>query len=388
MTNLFPHKSFVCYTFAIVALWSTIAKFCIYSSEKSGVFIYGAFIVLSVLGQIKEKFIDFRNRKFAIILLSAFLILYAISSIFNSSPMGNADYLMLYFLLIFVMSKDEYKKDSFDIFVKLLSFLLFLGLLEYLSFIFFQKYIDLGIVDRDEEVSQSFFHGGACLFRIGLDVYRFQGLAEEAGLLGTLCGFLIFLVSNKKQYRVANIIFWISGILSFSFAFYALAIIKLSHNLKHVKFLICFLVLSFCIYSAFQEFFDGFIIERLMKDNHGDNRSAETLDIALSRSFEDGSLLFGHGKESHNLLKLEKGVAGAKVWIYQYGIICFIIIFLAYTKYYISKCKKMRSQFWQVALFFVAFWLSFYQRQYIEHPYNVIVFFSSPFLLGIKDEKF
>ena len=386
MIKLLPQKSIVSYAFAFVSIWATIANFSIYSSEKSGVIVYLLFIALSIFGQIKDRFINIRYRKYAIILFLSFLFVYIISYGFNGRPMSNADFLMLYFLLLFVLTKDNYKRESFDIFIKVLTLLLFSGLIEYFSFVLFQKYINFGIVDRDN-TSQSFIHGAFCLFRIGLNGFRFQGLAEEPGLLGTLCGFLIYFVPINKKYLISSVVIWISGFLTFSFAFYVLAIIKLCRKLTNIKFLIIVLVSSFVFYSIFQEYFDDFVVERFDKFEYGDNRSSESLDVAFVKMFEDGSALLGKGKDAHQLLNMEKGVAGAKVWIYQYGVLGFVLIFTAYGFFYIGMLKKMNYISITPWLFFIAFWISFYQRQYIEYPYNVLVYFTSPLLLKVKEDN-
>ena len=170
-------------------------------------------------------------------------------------------------------------------------------------------------------------------------MYRFQSLATEPGLIGTLCGFLIYIVSDIKEYKFANLIFWISGILSFSLAFYVIVSLKLlsQFNLKMILLIVSFFTVAFLLIP---NFFQEHIVARVSGEEHGDNRSSVELDMKLKQSYNDDTLWFGNGYRSYDKF-VTKGVAGAKPWIYQYGIISVFLLFLSYVEYFVHNSLKL-----------------------------------------------
>ena len=70
--------------FAVVA-WSIIARFSIYSSERSGVFVYGGFILASILFMaVSPSCFNGTNRKQGLLITIPFLVAYFFSSIVNN----------------------------------------------------------------------------------------------------------------------------------------------------------------------------------------------------------------------------------------------------------------------------------------------------------------
>lgn len=369
-----------------MVLWSCMASFSVYSNDRIGALFYTIFIVWTFLTFVTNIAIfDNSNIKYCMYVLCSYLFFYGSSSIFNGRVPSNATFLVLFYMLCYIYLRDEYKLRIFSLFVKIVGIIVAFGILEYMLFVLMGISINLGTVLRfqDNIYSRTFTHGLFNLFTDGDAFVRFQCLTEEPGFMGTICGFLIYILPVKGSNKWWGIIFWIGGLLTFSLAFYVLAFLKFVSKIKSLKFAVVGLLFLSVFYCFFKGFIDELILNRLFNsETHGDNRSSYIMTAAFISSYHNGSLWLGNGYLSHLDLNLEKGVAGAIVWIYQYGIIGCILMFWAYSKYYFSKCKLYHIEKKESLLFFIAFLLSFYQRQYVDSPYNVVIFFSFPMVVA------
>lgn len=372
--------------FVFMVLWSCLAPSSVYSNDRIGALFYAIFIVWTLLVYlISTTIFDKSNMRYSMYVLFSYLFFYGYSSLINGRTPSNATFLLLFYMSCFIGLRDDYKFRIFNLFVKIMGIIVMLGMLEYVLFVFIGKSINLGTVLRfqDNIYSRTFTQGLFNLFTDGDTFVRFQCLTEEPGFIGTICGFLIYLLPLKGPNKWLGCIFWIAGMLSFSLAFYVLAFLKFISNIKSMKFAVASLLFLFVFYYFFRGFIDELILNRLFNsETHGDNRSSYIMTAAFISSFENGSLWFGNGYLSHQDLNLEKGVAGAIVWIYQFGIVGCVLMFWAYSKYYFSKCKLYHIEKKESLLFFFAFLLSFYQRQYVDSPYNVVIFFSFPIVVS------
>lgn len=370
--------------FAVVA-WSIIARFSIYSSERSGVFVYGGFILASILFMaVSPSCFNGTNRKQGLLITIPFLVAYFFSSIVNNYFVEITPFLMLIFAFFFISSKDEIKIKSFDLFFRFLCLLLMLSLIEFIIFELTGKMIVLAQVEHPGALITVYFdHGFFNLVRHHDDIIRFQSLANEPGLIGTLCGLLLFVVGDIKQYRNGYYILWISGILTFSLAFYVFAAIRLitsvSNNKKQVFAILAVLAVLFVVFGSYIQ---ELVINRIMSEGHGDNRSDEMLNLAFAQAVSDGTIIFGKGYRSY-VSFIESGVAGAIVWIYQFGVIALILLFCVYNSIFKRKINKLVVPRSTYLLFLLVFWLSFYQRQTVDTPYTLMVFMAAPLLYNM-----
>ena len=382
MTSLSKFYSVV---LAIVALWSIIARFSLYNlGEKAGVYVYGLFFVITfaIVSFTKSVFSP-GNIKYAAAISASFLFVYIVSTFFNHYVVDTTPYLMLGYVFFLIYTKDIIKHKAFDLFIRLLVIFLLLSLIEYFIYRFSGIMVNIGMVENPGALrTVRFQHALFNLYRVGDDVVRFQSLANEPGLVGTLCGLLLFTIGQNRKYRNESYVLWVAGICTFSYAFYILAAIRIATMLKGSLKNTAIIFAAVCVLGYF--FWDSInelIWERATSEEHGNNRSDYYLDVAFVAAIRDGTILFGKGYRSY-ISFIESGVSGGKAWIYQFGIIGFIMILLSYSTTLIKKAKCYLVPSKVYLLFLLIFWLSFYQRQTIDTPYTILVFISAPLVMS------
>ena len=201
---------------------------------------------------------------------------------------------------------------------------------------------------------------------------RFQSLTEEPGVIGTLCGFLLFAINNNPKYRKHFYVFLTSLVLSFSLGGYVIAFIYFVFlKMKSIKAMSGVVALFIFMVLFFGSFFQNLIYERVLSDDV-DNRTNETFDRQFYHAFDAGELWLGKGDIDYKG-KIEGGNAGAKVWLYKYGFISFLFIFICYSFIFISICRNRKLSYDQI-IFLIAFWASFYQRTDISSPHYLLPF--------------
>lgn len=286
-----------------------------------------------------------------------------------------------------VLLNDRLRLKCFDLFVRILAVILIISLLEFVVYSLFGvgivlfNYIERTPGDVDTQIFKQL------LFNLIYDngfYYRFQCICEEPGVVGTTCGLLIFLLKDLKKYRFQYYVFIISGVFSFSLAFYVLFIMHFISSTKvNLKMVFISGIALFLLYYFFQEFFNHYIIERVVGRTLEDidNRSTYDFDHQFQQAYADHRLWLGiyHGNGIDG--------AGAKMFIWRYGIISVILLFMAYYKYYREQLKKYKPRLFQAVVFFLAFWISFYQRHNITSMDYLMCFLLAPILFGANKTK-
>lgn len=214
---------------------------------------------------------------------------------------------------------------------------------------------------------------------------RFQSLADEPGLIGTICGLLLFVVGrNPKQYQLERIIIIISGVFTFSIAFFFLAAISLlSHNIN-LKTLFFVALVLIAVYYIFYDIVYSRIFIRFV-DGTFDNRATYEMRKAVLDAWNNGDLWLGCGLGAHESMEdglAEDGGAGAIVFIYEFGIIGTLLVFLLYS---LLVIKNSWAGAWGNLLYLLAFWASFYQRQTIDRPYTIMAFIAFSYIFFTED---
>ena len=148
---------------------------------------------------------------------------------------------------------------------------------------------------------------------------------------------------------------------------------------------VCLLVfVSFASFLIIRNSLELLIISRVEDTENIDNRTSETFDKYFEKAWKKGDLWFGVGVD--NLPKQitmqigniqEHGNAGAKKWIYEYGILSFIIIFIVYNSIYKLRRGKMEGYDW---VFLLVYWMSFYQRASLNAPFELLAFLAMPII--------
>ena len=368
--------------FAIMGLLTMLANFSVYKLPG----IYWICMILLVSSYMicsrTHGVISSRKKEMRIFGMGWALV-YLISIIFNFCFPSLSVIFAIIFGMFFLSLNRDIQKNIIYRFVWLLAVILLLSIIEFLLFQLSRKGFVLGQVTRVTDARETYFLH--LLFNIiSTDAFipRFQSLAEEPGLIGTLCGFLLFFTWKVKSMRFPFYVFLFSGIISFSLAYYVILLFFLiscfKFNIRNVT--IVFLV-SFLLYQVFKENIDLLILSRVDVENSVDidNRTTDVFDYYFEKAYNNGQLWLGVG--AGNLppqitMGESGGNAGAKKWIFQLGIIGFFTIFIVYNIIYrLRKKTAMTSYDW---IFLLIFWLSFYQRETILNSYTLLAFLAMP----------
>ena len=330
-----------------------------------------------------------KRRTESSVFLVGMLGVYSITTIFNLCPPTLLQLFLLMYTVFFLRISYELQARIIKCFVWVLAILLACSIVEFAIYETTGWGIVLGQATRVTTVRESYFTN--LVFNLIGTSYidaRFQSIADEPGRIGTLCGMLLFLTWRVRSLRIPFIVFTISGIISFSLAFYVLLSIFL---VKHVrvsmkKMFVGIAVIGATIYVTYDRF-EELIVMRIMADGEVediedvDNRTTEAFDKYFNRALENGQLWLGVG--ANNLpkgIELESrgGNAGAKKWIFQYGIVALALLFITFNKVFLRRLRrKPKFKDWA---FLIAYWLSFYQRSDVMPPCFIIAFMAIPII--------
>ena len=318
-----------------------------------------------------------RNFVEALIYFSTWVLIYGISVLINKRAPTNSLLLFMLYGTSFLLMRDSIKQMTFRIFVRVFAVLLALGIIEYLFFLQ-GLYIPIGIATREITVGE--YDLLQCLFNFfslfDEGFTRFQSLAEEPGLIGTLCALLLFVI-DRKEFRFSFWIFIIAGMLTLSLAFFVLLLLYIISQMRSAKGMISALVCSLVLVATIQFFEDTEGVQhfmgRLEMKENADNRTSDQFDRHLTEMMNSSHVWLGEGYGAISDLHIsDGGNAGAKVLFYHIGVVGILLLLVTYT-YLIFRKKGINA----VSIFFlIAFWASFYQRETITVPYYIIVFFT------------
>ena len=326
-------------------------------------------------------------KKYSILLSFTFLFIWFLTWD-SSGQIENFYIIAIVYVGSFVMFRDDLKIKCFEWFIRVFALILAVALIEYVIY----SVTGLGVVlyssiyrpgDNTVVLSQ-------LMFNLLTDtdtsfLFRFQCLSEEPGVIGTVCGFLIFLVRDNKKYKREYIIFLIAGFLSFTLAFYAMFLIHIV-NLNSLKIRNIILIFATIVLGIiyFGDLIDEFLLYRIVgKDIVDiDNRSGSDFAVQFNKALKNGSLWLSNYNKGYNI-----NGAGLKMFIWRYGILSLIVLFLSYTYVYYDEAKRHKSLSWGSLLFFIAYWISFYQRHYVTNMEYVVCFFIAPLIFVRMKQK-
>ena len=220
---------------------------------------------------------------------------------------------------------------------------------------------------------------------LGQILPRFCGYYDEPGVIGTLAG-VILLSSGFNLKNKINIPIFIAGILSFSLAFYIMALVYGFIFLRSkYKILIAISVIGIVLLFSKNELLDDYIFSRFQYENGqfaGDNREADQDFKGWYKEFSKTSDYYvglgGNASQIYN-----SGGASYKNMIVDYGLItvstiCFVFIAFAFSKFHFKK------------EFFIYVFIIFsvlYQRPFITMYFYMFLIFSPLVFLSKSQEK-
>ena len=298
------------------------------------------------------------------------------------------DILTMLLILLFILLRDDLKLRIFDAFINAMAILMFLSMIEYVIYLVTgMKYVvfDNLLYLEERPLTQTLFNlvwPDSPYNMIVPRYYRFQSLADEPGGVGTTMGLMLFATSGNPEYKRHYIIFWLAGIISFSLAFYVLALsnlIVLARENRDFRFLFVFILIAGVAYYFLGDAFNELIVNRISGNEVSDidNRTSEVLDKKLIAAMRDGSILIGHEFVAES---------GGKGVLYNRGLIGMLALIVAYSSSYMAKVRSLKLRNVSFAVFFlIVFWISFYQRAAILMFQYVIPFFCLPIMLKYKE---
>lgn len=368
--------------FVFATIVSLIASFSIYKISGLGVISISVLFV-SLLVFRNNHVLFNSNKKEVRLFFFGWFFVYFISIFINYSLPKIGMLNSFAFGLMYLSLSLSIQKRIINLYLWSLAILLLFAMIEYLVFQFTHIGVILGNVTRSTDVRETFFVNLIFnIVRTDTLLPRFQFLTEEPGLIGTLCGFLLFYTSKVQTMKFPFFVFLIGGVLSFSLAYYIFLgiflIVNFKANLKNAFFIFIVFIILF---QFLKENVDVLIISRVEETEDIDNRTSETFDIYFEKAYKNNQLWFGVGANNiprQIVMGKEGGNAGAKKWIFEFGIIGFIIIFFSYCLIYRIRCgRKLTLYDW---IFLLVYWISFYQRETIINPYSLLAFLAVPML--------
>lgn len=314
-----------------------------------------------------------RNFPYAVLYSCSWFFLFAVSSFHAERLVDVFLYVVVLWGSVFIALRDEYKQYIFDCFVRCLACVFFVSLLEYFVLQLTGFSISLGVLHRSEdfwgEYNQLLFN----VSHLGTYGARFQSLAEEPGVVGTLTAFLLCTLDTKR-YKKERYVFWVAGLLSFSMAFYVMMLLYYVLSVKKVFRLVAIGVCVLIFALIFQNQFQEQVFDRITGEAEFDTRTHDQFESLYEIAKARGDLWLGCGYGSH-LVKLEgsgEGNAGMYPFIYEYGYIGAFVILSVFSWIFLRLNGASRESL----IILVVFLASFYQRANIYISPNIIVLFA------------
>ena len=209
-------------------------------------------------------------------------------------------------------------------------------------------------------------------YMLNYPIYRFTGVLDEPGFIGTVCALMI--ASNRLKIKTkADFIILFSGVVSFSLAFYLIlaiyyAFLSIKSFKKFAGFILAALVLVF--FSSYNETVKKYTVDRLVIVDgkvSGDNRQTEELEGSFERWMDSDGYDFFFGLTDYT-------IGGSSSWKeipLKTGFFGVVLLLLLFILIYYSLSNKLNLHF---TFFAFVFLLSVYQRPYIVAPAFIVIF--------------
>ncbi len=337
-------------------------------------------LILALLALTKLKY-NFNNNRILLFILLCLLFIHA--SISYNSVFYPTEVAILLPILAFISEEDLL--SIFRIFIKLQIISIIPSLIVLFSYILGfqgflpQYYVDWGrpfIVFPGTVVQPSEYANIG-----GINFYRISGIQGEAGGLGAIN--LLILIAERFNLKTRqNKFLLVTGLISFSFAFYLLTSIFLILSflfdpivkktiIKAKWFIGIILILLFT--SGFYENFIGNRVEQEEFDKNGNPRIRVPIDEYFTYYFSQDLefITMGRGESANTSPDAYKGAGGINfmAYLYNFGLYGFFLLFSALT--YLFYNGKFKSIIPVLVIL-----SSFYQRPFMINIGYFLLFFA------------
>jgi hypothetical protein len=274
-------------------------------------------------------------------------------------------------------------------FEKLIAIVFILGIATYIaSFIIDLPHFSIKPLNKlKDDIYQVY------IFELRLDAYtllggrRFMSVFDEPGVVGSM---LALLISYKKlkfdNYR--DYVLIITGLISFSLAFYVVLIINIFYyKYLNWKFLIIFIGIVLSFYYIQPQFIQETLLDRFVSDGEigvVDNRSSQLFSLAYDEFIRKGGdqVIFGLGPNSLERLSktVDLNVSSYKTIVYQWGYLglAFFVFF-----FFVCTLQIARTQrgFFYLFIFLLIGW----QRPAVFRYFNMLIFLGGLSYISVSE---
>lgn len=310
-----------------------------------------------------------------------FFIAFLFWVIFNQVFDGVIELQPLYFLpLLFLLIENRMKLVVFEYFIKLFALLLLISFVAYLFFCF-------GFIEPSTEIIK--LHDGRrysyyflnCIARTELQTpfyittgfYRFYSFLDEPGYVGTLSVLILCAKKFNFKHYPYLIIYLISGLFTFSLAFYFTGVLFVVFYFNVFKRFFQISILFIVIYFIAGNFIKAKVLDRISESETAITRQTGSYERRFNDFLNSSDLYIGRGlnKHSEGLDSSEGGTANWTVLIYNFGIIGFVlyILFVFITYKNISIIDKFSI------VFLLIYLLTLYHRPNLLKIEYLVIFY-------------
>jgi hypothetical protein len=223
-------------------------------------------------------------------------------------------------------------------------------------------------------------------------LYRMSAWFEEPGNVGTIAALLLAATDFKMDWKGKVLL--VGGVLSFSLAFFATAILyTLMKKPKAFFYLVGILVfLGWCFQD--NEFLSSKLFDRISISANGiagDDRTGAGFDAAFSQYATTPSVWLGHDAD-HQLYKLQYNAASWKNLVWDYGIIGAALYLSVFAlMFYRKTLGEQNGRFIklkQMLPFLMVFVLSIYQRPYVLNASYFLIFVGAMVWVSPNEKRY
>ena len=198
------------------------------------------------------------------------------------------------------------------------------------------------------------------------EMFRLSGMFDEPGVVGTISAILL-VATNFSMHEWRGKILLISGLFSFSLAFYVICALFLFLRRPFYVFN-SFLVILFIVALLPPSILGNDLVRRYLLERVAtavydfdsvNNRETDGFKAHYKKFLSSESILFGCGKKSS--ISARDGSASYKVTIYTYGYLGFLTIFIYYLSFVVIQIRNISDVF-RLAPFLLCCFASLLQR--------------------------
>lgn len=229
--------------------------------------------------------------------------------------------------------------------------------------------------------------------------FRLSGIFDESGRVGTVAGLILASEKFRIKGNWKNTVILVGGILSFSLAFYIIAVIYylvLCFDAKKYKNIAIILaaIIAYMVFinikfsdpslTMFQSRF-----EIVSTGLAGDNRTNGDFDSLMNNFYKSDtySLMFGKGDGAIGEIQAAKNIDGSsyKCMIYNFGFVGFGASIIWLIVYALSYAKKRGAEKMQIIAVLMVYMANMYQRPSVFYMGYMIVMFGG-ILIASQEE--